>query len=55
MATWGIGSHLMSALIGSARQRGIARIEGEILTNNNMIKLTQNLGFSYIHAGITVA
>jgi acetyltransferase len=43
----GIGSHLMSALIDAARQRGIERMEGEILaTNNNMLKLTANLGFS---------
>lgn len=56
----GIGSHLMSALIESSRQRGIKRMEGEILThNNNMIKLTKKLGFSLRicseDAGITVA
>jgi acetyltransferase len=43
----GIGSRLMSALIDAARQRGIERMEGEILVNNNnMLKLTANLGFS---------
>jgi len=43
----GIGSRLMSALIDAARQRGIDRMEGEILaSNNNMLKLTANLGFS---------
>ena len=43
----GIGSHLMNALIEAARQRGIKRMEGEILANNhNMLKLTENLGFS---------
>jgi acetyltransferase len=42
----GIGSHLMSALIEAARQRGIERMEVEILANNNnMLKLTGNLGF----------
>jgi acetyltransferase len=56
----GIGSRLMSALIDAARQRGIERMEGEILANNqNMLKLTKNLGFS-LHtstedAGIMVA
>jgi acetyltransferase len=43
----GIGSQLMSALIDAAHQRGIERMEGEILANNqNMLKLTKNLGFS---------
>jgi len=43
----GIGSHLMSALMDAARQRGIERMEGEILANNNnMLKLTARLGFS---------
>ncbi len=43
----GIGSRLMNALIDAARQRGIQRMEGEILANNqNMLKLTKNLGFS---------
>ena len=46
----GIGSNLMNALIEAARQRGINRMEGEILANNhNMLKLTENLGFS-LHA-----
>ena len=43
----GIGSNLMTALMEAARQRGIKRMEGEILANNNnMLKLTENLGFS---------
>ncbi len=43
----GIGTHLMSALIEAARDRGIEKMEGEILTNNeNMLKLTAKLGFS---------
>jgi acetyltransferase len=43
----GIGSNLMNALIEAARQRGIKKIEGEILADNyNMLKLTENLGFS---------
>lgn len=43
----GIGSNLMTALIEAARQRGIKRMEGEILADNhNMLKLTKNLGFS---------
>ncbi|MCW9047147.1 MAG: bifunctional acetate--CoA ligase family protein/GNAT family N-acetyltransferase [Gammaproteobacteria bacterium] len=43
----GIGSKLMTALIEAARQRGIKRMEGEILTNNHgMLKLTEKLGFS---------
>ena len=43
----GIGSSLMTALIEAARQRGIKRMEGEILADNhNMLKLTENLGFS---------
>jgi acetyltransferase len=42
----GIGSHLMRALIDAARRHGIERMEGEILANNqNMLKLTRNLGF----------
>jgi acetyltransferase len=43
----GIGSNLMNALIKAARQRGIKRMEGEILADNhNMLKLTENLGFN---------
>ena len=43
----GIGSRLMSALFEAARQRGIKRMEGEILANNeNMLKLAGSLGFS---------
>jgi acetyltransferase len=56
----GIGSRLMNALIEAARQHGIERMEGEILANNqNMLKLTKNLGFSLQtsteDAGIKVA
>ena len=44
----GIGSNLMNALIEAARQRGVKRMEGEVLANNqNMLKLTENLGFSH--------
>ncbi|MCW8935555.1 MAG: bifunctional acetate--CoA ligase family protein/GNAT family N-acetyltransferase [Gammaproteobacteria bacterium] len=43
----GIGSNLMTALIEAARQHGIKRMVGEILTNNHgMLKLTEKLGFS---------
>jgi len=43
----GIGSRLMNALIEAAQQRGIKRMESEILANNhNMLKLTKGLGFS---------
>ena len=43
----GLGSHLMSALIEAARQNGFKMMNGEILANNhNMLKLTENLGFS---------
>jgi len=56
----GIGSHLMSALIDAARQRGIKIMDGEILANNiNMLTLAGNLGFSlHTHvddSGIKVA
>ncbi len=56
----GIGSHLISALIDAARQRGIKIMDGEILANNrNMLALAGNLGFSlHKHAddsGIKVA
>jgi acetyltransferase len=43
----GLGSHLMSALMEAASQRGIERMEGEILSNNfNMLTLTEKLGFT---------
>lgn len=43
----GIGSQLMRALIDAARQRGFKVMDGEVLSNNsNMLKLTENLGFS---------
>lgn len=42
----GIGSRLMQALLTTARERGLKRIVGEVLSNNlAMIKLTRNLGF----------
>ncbi len=42
----GIGSNLMTALMEAASQRGLKRMQGEILANNNgMLKLTENLGF----------
>jgi acetyltransferase len=48
--TWqgqGIGTHLMAALIDIAKQRGLKKMEGEILaTNHNMLKLIGHLGFS---------
>jgi acetyltransferase len=45
----GIGSRLMNALFEAAREHGIERMEGEILSNNqNMIKLTRSLGFSLV-------
>lgn len=43
----GIGSRLMNALIEAARQRGFKIMDGEILASNqNMLKLVANLGFS---------
>jgi acetyltransferase len=43
----GIGSHLMTALINAARQRGIKIMDGEILAiNRNMLELAKSLGFS---------
>lgn len=43
----GIGTHLMTALINVAKQRGLKQMEGEILaTNHNMLKLISHLGFS---------
>lgn len=42
----GIGSHLMQALIGHARARGLKRIEGFVLsTNAKMLELMRELGF----------
>ncbi|MDZ7804197.1 bifunctional acetate--CoA ligase family protein/GNAT family N-acetyltransferase [Thiohalophilus sp.] len=43
----GIGTHLMTALIDTARQRGLKQMEGEVLANNHdMLKLIEHLGFS---------
>jgi acetyltransferase len=43
----GIGSHLMNALMGAARQRGLKTMKGEILANNrNMQLLARRLGFA---------
>jgi len=56
----GIGSHLMTALIDAARERGLRRMDGEILAgNHSMLELAASLGFS-LHtspddAGIQVA
>ena len=42
----GIGSHLMSALMDAARQRGFNIMDGEILADNhNMLGLVKSLGF----------
>lgn len=42
----GIGSHLMTALIDAARQRGFREMNGEILaSNHNMLELVRALGF----------
>ncbi len=42
----GLGSRLMLSIIEFARNKGLAQIEGLILTNNsNMLKLMRNLGF----------
>lgn len=43
----GIGSHLMEALMESARTRGLKMIEGEVLTENQrMLSLMRRLGFA---------
>ena len=43
----GIGSKLMTELMGAARQRGFRRITGEVLANNaHMLLLMRNLGFA---------
>jgi acetyltransferase len=42
----GIGTRLMNVLMDAAQQRGIRRMESEILANNNpMLKLISGLGF----------
>jgi acetyltransferase len=49
----GVGSALMQALFERARAQGIARMHGEVLTDNaNMLELVRHLGFSVQpHAG----
>ncbi len=43
----GLGRHLMECLIGIARERGIARLVGEVLAENvPMLALLRGLGFS---------
>jgi acetyltransferase len=42
----GVGHLLMLKLIESARQRGLARLEGTVLrSNTNMLRFTESLGF----------
>ncbi|MEP7183344.1 MAG: GNAT family N-acetyltransferase [Betaproteobacteria bacterium] len=42
----GVARALMEKLIGCARARGLARLEGTVLRNNpNMLRFTQGLGF----------
>ena len=42
----GLGSRLMLQIIDVARSRGLAEIEGLVLTHNdNMLRLMRNLGF----------
>jgi len=42
----GIAHHLMSKLIEVARDRGIERMDGEVLSNNHkMLELVKGLGF----------
>ena len=43
----GVGTALMQALFERARAQGIARMHGEVLTENaNMLELVRHLGFS---------
>jgi acetyltransferase len=45
----GIANKLMTALMDTARSRGLKVIQGEVLSNNhNMLKLMSKLGFSGI-------
>ena len=45
----GLGTRLMTALIDAARQQGLQRMTGEILTDNrNMRALAVKLGFSVV-------
>jgi acetyltransferase len=47
----GLGRHLMKRLIAIARERGISRLEGEVLVENApMLALTRSLGFSSVGA-----
>jgi acetyltransferase len=42
----GLGNHLMSRLIGVARERGVRKLDGLVLAENNeMLKLMSKLGF----------
>jgi acetyltransferase len=46
----GLGGVLMHALIGVARSRGLARMEGSVLaTNTRMLKFARQLGFKLEH------
>jgi acetyltransferase len=42
----GLGSRLMLAIMDVARSKGLADIEGLVLTNNNMLRLMRSLGFT---------
>jgi acetyltransferase len=43
----GLGRHLMQRLIGIARERGVQRLVGQVLTENRpMLRLLRSLGFS---------
>jgi acetyltransferase len=43
----GLGSRLMESIMDVAREKGLAEIEGLVLTNNaSMLKLMRGLGFS---------
>jgi acetyltransferase len=45
-----VGTHLMQALITAARDKGLLRMQGEVLTENRkMLDLVRHLGFS-VHA-----
>ncbi|MBN7827203.1 GNAT family N-acetyltransferase [Bowmanella dokdonensis] len=42
----GVGWHLMTELIRVARERGLSRMEGQVLANNvGMLQFCRNLGF----------
>jgi acetyltransferase len=45
----GLAQKLMTALMDIARDKGLGRIEGEVLKNNaNMLKLMKRLGFDAV-------